>query len=145
MLPERHGRGREQRFFRPGDANALPFADGTFDAVVSKDVYHNISGKNKQALLLESLRVLKKGGTFAIHDLMSPMRYGDMNAFRQKLLDMGYEKVDLFDTTKLFFRFPRRGPPSWPERVYIAPWKKRMKSFGGAGSFRSRRVFQILL
>lgn len=37
---------------------------------------------------------------------MSPMRYGDMNAFRQKLLDMGYEKVDLFDTTKLFFRSP---------------------------------------
>ena len=106
MLPERHGRGREQRFFRPGDANALPFADGTFDAVVSNDVYHNISGKNKQALLLESLRVLKKGGTFAIHDLMSPMRYGDMNAFRQKLLDMGYEKVDLLDTTKLFFRSP---------------------------------------
>ena len=34
------------------------------------------------------------------------MRYGDMNAFRQKLLDMGYEKVDLIDTTKIFFRSP---------------------------------------
>ena len=96
--------GVNNAFFRPGDANALPFADETLDAVVSNYVYHNITGKNKQTLLLESLRVLKKGGTFAIHDLMSPMRYGDMNAFRQKLLDMGYEKVDLLDTTKLFFR-----------------------------------------
>ena len=98
--------GVNNAFFRPGDANALPFADETFDAVVSNYVYHNIAGKSKQALLLESLRVLKKGGTFAIHDLMSPMRYGDMNAFRQKLLDMGYEKVDLIDTTKIFFRSP---------------------------------------
>lgn len=98
--------GVNNALFRPGDANALPFADETFDAVVSNYVYHNIAGKNKQALLLESLRVLKKGGTFAIHDLMSPMRYGDMRSFRQKLLDMGYEKVDLIDTTKIFFRSP---------------------------------------
>ena len=48
--------GVNNAFFRPGDANALPFADGTFDAVVSNYVYHNISGKNKQALLLESAR-----------------------------------------------------------------------------------------
>ena len=33
--------------------------------------------RNKQELLLETLRVLKKGGTFAIHDLMSERRYGD--------------------------------------------------------------------
>lgn len=93
-------------FFRPGDATALPFADETFDAVVSNYVYHNITGKNKQALLSESLRVLKKGGTFAIHGIMSPRDCGDRDAFRQKLLDMGCEKVDLIDTTKLFFRSP---------------------------------------
>ena len=59
----------------------------------------NITGKNKQTLLLETLRVLKKGGTFAIHDLMSKARYGDMNAFVSKLKDMGYEDVRLIDTT----------------------------------------------
>ena len=30
------------------------------------------------------------GGTFAIHDLMSPARYGDMNAFVRKLKAEGY-------------------------------------------------------
>lgn len=48
--------------------------------------------------LLETLRALKKGGTFAIHDLMSKARYGDMNAFVSKLKDMGYEDVRLIDT-----------------------------------------------
>ena len=48
----------------------LDFPDESFDAVASNYVYHNITGEDKQELLLETLRVLKKGGTFAIHDLM---------------------------------------------------------------------------
>ena len=77
----------------------LPFPDESFDAVTSNYVYHNIAGQNKQALLLETLRVLKKGGTFAIHDLMSKARYGDMDAFVKKLKEEGYEDVRLVDTT----------------------------------------------
>ena len=42
---------------------------------------------------------LKKGGTFAIHDLMSKARYGDMDAFVRKLKAEGYEDVRLIDTT----------------------------------------------
>jgi ubiquinone/menaquinone biosynthesis C-methylase UbiE len=67
--------------------------------VTSNYVYHNIAGQNKQALLLETLRVLKKGGTFAIHDLMSKSRYGDMDAFVRKLKAEGYADVRLIDTT----------------------------------------------
>ena len=84
--------------FQKGDAVKLDFPDESFDLVTSNYVYHNITGKNKQQLLLETLRVLKKGGTFAIHDLMSKARYGDMNAFVSKLKDMGYEDVRLIDT-----------------------------------------------
>ena len=57
--------------FHKSDANKLPFADESFDAFVSNYIYHNIPGKNRQKLLLETLRVLITGGTFAIHDLMS--------------------------------------------------------------------------
>ena len=39
------------------------------------------------------------GGTFAIHDIFSGMKYGDMQAFVRKLKDMGYEDVRLIDTT----------------------------------------------
>ena len=84
--------------FRQGDATHLDFPDETFDAVVSNYVYHNIPG-DRQKYLLETLRTLKKGGTFAIHDIFSQSKYGDMQAFVKKLQDMGYRKVELIDTT----------------------------------------------
>lgn len=102
-LPE----GVKNASFRRGNAVKLDFPDESFDAVTSNYVYHNITGKDKQALLLETLRVLKKGGTFAIHDLMSPRRYGDMQEFVQKLRDMGYERVELIDTTDGSFMTPK--------------------------------------
>lgn len=94
--------GLENVRFQKGDATALPFEDKTFDAVCSNYVYHNVMGADKQDLLLETLRTLKKGGTFAIHDLMGKKRYGDMEAFCQKLKDMGYEKVEILDITDKF-------------------------------------------
>ena len=84
--------------FGRGDATKLDFPDESFDAVVSNYVYHNIPG-DRQAYLLETLRTLKKGGTFALHDIFSKSRYGDMEAFVRKLKDMGYERVELIDTT----------------------------------------------
>ena len=89
--------------FEEGNAIRLPFPDESFDAVTSNYVYHNIAGHDKQELLLETLRVLKKGGVFAIHDLMSPARYGDMDAFAEKLKADGYEEVRLIDTTDGMF------------------------------------------
>ena len=61
--------------FQQGDATHLDFPDETFDAVASNY------------------------GTFAIHDIFSVGKYGDMHAFVKKLKEMGYEKVDLIDTT----------------------------------------------
>ncbi len=85
--------------FEEGNAIRLPFADESFDAVTSNYVYQNISGHDKQELLLETLHVLKKGGTFVIHDLMSPARYGDMDAFVRDRYAEGYEDVRMIDTT----------------------------------------------
>ena len=51
----------------------------------------------------EYFRVLKKGGVFAIHDLMSSARYGDMDAFIADLKAKGYEKVELIPTAKGMF------------------------------------------
>lgn len=98
--------GVKNTSFRKGDALHLDFPDESFDAVVSNYVYHNIPSRDRQAILLETLRVLKKGGTFALHDIFSRARYGDMQAFVQKLRDMGYEQVELIDTTKGLFITP---------------------------------------
>ena len=92
--------------FQKGDACKLDFPDETFDAVTSNYVYHNITGKNKQELLRETFRVLKKGGIFAIHDLMEPVRYGDMKNFVEELKAEGYEDVRLIRTTNGMFMNP---------------------------------------
>ncbi len=93
----------ERCTFQKGDANQLEFEDETFDALVSNYVYHNITGADKQDLLLESFRVLKKGGVFAINDTMKPHLYGDMDSFIKKLKDMGFEEVRLINSSELIF------------------------------------------
>ncbi|MEQ0487800.1 class I SAM-dependent methyltransferase [Anaerococcus murdochii] len=95
--------GVENVRFEEGNAVNLPFADESFDLVTSNYVYHNIMGQNKQKLLLETFRVLKKGGVFVIHDLMNKSRYGDMDEFMEKLKKDGYQDVQLIDTTKGLF------------------------------------------
>ncbi len=89
--------------FVHGDANHLDLPDESFDAVISNYVYHNIMGADKQALLLESLRVLKKGGVFVLHDNMKKQMYGDMDAFVQKLQDMGFAQVAYVETAADIF------------------------------------------
>ncbi len=96
-----------QTKFVQGDACKLPFPDESFDAVTSNYCYHNIPCKNRQDILLETLRVLKKGGTFAIHDIFTQQRYGDMDAFIRQLKAMEYEKVELLDTTNGLFITPK--------------------------------------
>ena len=94
--------------FQHGDANRLDFPDGSFDAVISNYVYHNVMGADKRVLLLETLRVLKKGGVFVLNDDMKPRMYGDMEEFAQELRDMGYEDVHLIDTATEAFGSRRR-------------------------------------
>ena len=94
--------GVQNTSFRKGDATHLDFPDNTFDAVVSNYVYHNIPG-DRQQYLLETLRTLKKGGAFALHDIFSKSKYGDMQAFVRQLKDMGYQRVELIDTTDGIF------------------------------------------
>ncbi len=94
--------------FVHGDANKLEFPDESFDAVISNYVYHNIMGADKHSLLLESLRVLKKGGVFVLHDNMKPGMYGDMNAFVNQLKDMGFSEVQYVETASEIFGSKRR-------------------------------------
>ena len=112
----------EQVSFVKGDACKLDFPDESFDAVTSNYCYHNIPSKDRQKIILESLRVVKKGGTFAIHDLFTKSKYGDMDILLRTLKDQGYEKVELLDTTDGLFLSKKEaamlclsGPSCWSE------------------------------
>ncbi len=107
----------ERTSFARGDAQKLSFPDGTFDAVTSNYVYHNIPSRDRQAILLETLRILKKGGTFAIHDLFSKDKYGDMQAFVKKLKGLGYEQAELIPTDN---------------GKFMSPWEARWMGLSGS-------------
>lgn len=69
--------------FMHGDAASLPFPDGSFDAAVSNFVFHEVATQpDKRLVVKEALRVVKKGGAFAFHDLfLQKSLYGDMDEF----------------------------------------------------------------
>ncbi len=111
-------------FFAKGNALKLEFPDETFDAVTSNYVYHNIPSRDRQAILLETLRVLKKGGTFAIHDIFSRFKYGDMKSFVKKLKGMGYEEVELIDTTN---------------GMLMSPWEAKWMGLSGSAILKGKK------
>ena len=110
--------------FRQGNALKLLFADESFDVVTSNYVYHNIPGHDRQTILLETLRVLKKGGVFALHDIFSESKYGDMQSFVEKLRSMGYEKVELIDTTN---------------GMFMSPWEAKWMALSGSALLVGRK------
>jgi ubiquinone/menaquinone biosynthesis C-methylase UbiE len=88
--------------FLHGDANRLDFADESFDAVVSNFVYHEVNdGRSKEELLRETLRVLKRGGSFALQDLYGQKSvYGDFQALVEHLRKDAVTEIHYADSCR---------------------------------------------
>jgi SAM-dependent methyltransferase len=64
---------------RDGDARNLPFADATFDVVLSSWVLHNIyDSAGRAQAIREIVRVLKPGGRLAIADIRHAGEYAQV-------------------------------------------------------------------
>lgn len=78
LSPEMIGRAHEMAAregsaaeFRVASVALLPFDDGSFDVVVSRLVFHHLTGELKGIALAEILRVLRPGGRLLIADMAS--------------------------------------------------------------------------
>ena len=81
--------------FEKGDAAHLNYADETFDAAVSNFVFHEVhSARDKRDVVLEALRVVKRGGVFSFQDLFAQKSlYGDMDTFVEELKKEGISEI----------------------------------------------------
>ena len=128
VLTERLGMSG-QVDFEVGDGTAMPFADASFDGVLTQHSSMNI--ENKEALYAEIHRVLKPGGRLVLHDVMAgngePLAYpvpwaGDSTfsflrsaaEIRALIADSGFRELAWEDESAKVRAFLDRGQGSSP-------------------------------
>lgn len=75
--------GLEERIrLQPCDAKRMPFADGTFDVVMSNSIVHHIP--EPAAVVVEMKRVVRPGGALFVRDLLRPVDDATLRGFVQK-------------------------------------------------------------
>jgi ubiquinone/menaquinone biosynthesis C-methylase UbiE len=74
---------------RTADMRDLPFADGTFDVVLSSLAIHNIpTGGGRLKAIDEAVRVLRPGGVLCIVDIQATANYA------QRLQELGVGEIE---------------------------------------------------
>jgi SAM-dependent methyltransferase len=95
----------ERATFQRASASSLPFPDESFDVVVSNLVFHEVrDAPNKPELVREALRVVRKGGKFALQDLfLMKQVYGDVDDLLKTIRSWGVANVEFVETRKAPF------------------------------------------
>ena len=70
-----------------GSATALPYADGSFDRVISSLVFHHLTAAEKQIAFAEAFRVLRLGGELHLGD------FGEPDSRLMRIVSLLTEKV----------------------------------------------------
>jgi len=88
--------------FEKASASSLPFADETFDIVISNMVFHEVAdAKDKREVIKEALRVLKPGGQFIFQDLLASKKlYGQPGDIVRYIKDLGIKEVSFIRTNE---------------------------------------------
>ena len=91
-----------------GDITKLPFADASFDAVISMTVLHNIPSREaRDQALRELVRVLKAGGRIALFDLLHTASYAEvLRGAGMTVEDVGRDFLWLLPCRSLLARKP---------------------------------------
>lgn len=115
-------------------ADRMPFADATFDVVLSSLFFHHLDTATKQTALREILRVLRPGGRLHVADWGAPQNLAMRLAFQPiRLLD-GYASTSDNIVGRL--------PELMAEAGFLAVEKTRdfATTFGTMALYRARRA-----
>lgn len=127
--------------FETGDAQAMPFADQSFDIVIN--VESSLNYPNFSTFLREVDRVLKPGGTFLFADYR---RSGKVTKLRRSLTGMAYDVQVIADITPgivrgLEFGFERKR--SLIDRHVALPLRGIVRGFAGLSGERDEEREQF--
>lgn len=146
----------ERVSYRQGSALAMPFADGSFDVATLLHVGMNIA--DKAALFVEARRVLRRGGRFAVYDVMrlgegpigypTPWAASEETSFverpehyRRRLSGAGFaienetdrRVLALEQAAEMRARTVRERPPALGLHLVVGPaWRERAKNMMAA-------------
>jgi ubiquinone/menaquinone biosynthesis C-methylase UbiE len=115
-----------------GDAEALPFADSSFDLVTCRLSAHHFS--DPQKALGEVSRVLKPRGVFLLVDSISPDLPPDADAFLseiERLRDPGHVRDYFVEEWETMLSRAGLSPEllgSWAVPIEFQPWVERMRT-----------------
>jgi SAM-dependent methyltransferase len=118
---------------RKGDAHHLPFAEGTFDAVISECT---ICLLEKEKAISEMVRVAKRGGCVGMHDVC--WRPGAPDELKLRLAEIENERPETIEGWRALFERAGLVDVAAEDRsLLLRNWTRKMKRrLGIPGQFR---------
>lgn len=119
--------------FQKGDAHQLPFADNTFDAVISECTTCLLE---KETAIREMVRIAKPGGYVGIHDMC--WKENTPERLKQRLAEIEGERPETLDGWKrLFEKAGLEGISIRDKSQLMSTWSKDIrKELGLAGQMK---------
>lgn len=102
------------------DANTMPFADATFDAVTISFGIRNVS--DPEAVLREFARVLKPGGRVVICEFASPTNPTFRTVYRKYLVRALPRIARVVSSSPAAYQYLADSILAWPDRKAVAGW-----------------------
>jgi len=120
MLAEGARRGHERIRWVNGDAQRLPFADATFDAVTISFGLRNVP--DPELTLREFARVTRPGGRVVVCEFANPTTPWVRHLYRRYLVGALPQVARVVSSSASAYRYLAESILAWPDRAAIAGW-----------------------
>ena len=120
MLRAGAKRRSEQLSWVNADANTMPFANATFDAVTISFGIRNVS--DPEAVFGEFARVLKPGGRLVVCEFASPINPTFRQIYRRYLVRALPKMARIVSSSPAAYQYLADSILAWPDRKVVASW-----------------------